>query len=398
MTLSLQIVLLIGLIIISYSYFGYGLLVWLIVKIRFLFRQRPDSNLAKPYCPPVTLVIAAFNEEDFIRQKLENTLLLSYPRNLLTIIIITDGSNDRTAEIVKEYNQVIHLHETARKGKIAAIHRAMAYVKTPITVYSDANTLLNADCLLKLVSHYKNPEVGGVAGEKKVIQGTNETAGSSEGLYWKYESFLKKLDWQLYTVVGAAGEIFSVRTELYEFPGDNVILDDFVISLRVCEKGYRVAYEPDAYATELESASIKEEKKRKIRISAGGFQAMFMLRGLLNFLKHPLLSFQYISHRVLRWTLCPLFIPLIFICNLILVTIGTSLIFQILFLLQILFYLAAFSGWLLSKFDIKVSSLYAPYYLIFINYALYLGFSRYLRGKQSAIWEKATRKPANELG
>jgi cellulose synthase/poly-beta-1,6-N-acetylglucosamine synthase-like glycosyltransferase len=202
---------------------------------------------------------------------------------------------------------------------------------------------------------------------------------------------LKRLDSELYTVVGAAGELFSVRTELYEPVGDDILLDDFIISLKVCMRGFRVQYEPEAYAMETPSSSLKEERKRKIRISAGAFQSMVILKGLLNIFRYPILSFQYISHRVLRWTLCPLLLPVLFIVN-ILLLIQTKSDFYGLFLAgQILFYLAAAAGWQLANRNVKSKLLYVPYYFLFLNISLYQGFMRYRKGQQSVLWDKAVR-------
>ncbi len=383
-----------GVAVTFYSYVGYGLLLWLWVKLK---KQRDGAQqpMVQNFAPPVTLIVAAYNEEEYIEAKISNSLALAYHDGLLKLVFITDGSTDRTPEIVKSYARIQALHRPARKGKVAAMHRAMAFVKTPFVIFSDANTLLNPESIGNLVRHYQNPAVGGVAGEKKILQtGNDAVAGAGEGLYWKYESALKKLDWETYTVVGAAGELFSIRTDLYEYPGDNILLDDFIISLRICQKGYRVAYEAGAYAMETGSSSISEEQKRKIRISAGGFQSMYLLRDLLNVFKYPMLSFQYISHRVLRWTLCPLFLPVIFVCNLILAAHYHSLFYDATLGAQLLFYTMALAGWLLSLRNIKVGFLYAPYYFVFINVSLFLGFARFLKGNQTVLWEKATRAKA----
>jgi cellulose synthase/poly-beta-1,6-N-acetylglucosamine synthase-like glycosyltransferase len=232
-----------------------------------------------------------------------------------------------------------------------------------------------------------------VAGEKKIMTAADtKIAGIGEGLYWKYESLLKRLDSELYTVVGAAGELFSVRTELYEPVGEDILLDDFIISLKVCMKGYRVQYEPDAYAMETPSSSLKEERKRKIRISAGAFQSMAILKGLLNIFRYPVLSFQYVSHRVLRWTLCPLLLPILFIVNILLLVQTPSGFYGLFLAGQILFYLAATAGWLLANRNIKSKLLYVPYYFLFLNISLYQGFIRYRKGQQSVLWDKAVRE------
>ena len=390
--LLVQILFFVGIIVTFYSYAGYGMLIWLWLKIKRLFSGKKGSQPIDFY-PPVTLIVAAYNEADFVEEKIRNTLSLDYPRDNFRIIFITDGSTDATPDLVKNFPEVQLLHESRRAGKVAAMHRAMSYVQTPYVIFSDANTILNKDCIKNIVRHYADPSVGGVAGEKKILQSQdNSIAGAGEGLYWKYESFLKKLDWQYYTVVGAAGELFSIKTDLYEFPGNNILLDDFIISLRVCMKGYRVAYEADAYAMETGSSSIKEEQKRKIRISAGGFQSMYILKELFNLFKYPKLSFQYISHRVLRWTLCPLFLPIILICNILLSLHYHSWFYDAILAAQAVFYLCAFTGWILYMKGIKISFLYAPYYFLFINFSLYLGFIRFLKGKQTVLWEKANRE------
>jgi len=384
----LKIIFFLGILITVYSYIGYGVILWILQKIK----KRPSSQ-PTAFQLPVTLIVAAYNEEDFIEEKIKNTLALTYPENLLKVIFITDGSTDSTANIISKYPRLQALHSEGRKGKVAAMHRAMAFVQTPVVIFSDANTLLNTDSIKNIVRHYENEKVGGVAGEKKILSTESDSlAGAGEGLYWKYESFLKKLDWQYYSVVGAAGELFSIRTELYEYPGDDILLDDFVISLKVAQKGYRIAYEPDAYAMETGSASIKEEQKRKIRISAGAFQSMALLTPLLNVFRYPKLSFQYISHRVLRWTLCPLFLPLILIANVLIVAAGAPLFYTVVLVAQLLFYGCALLGWLLFTNGIRISFLYAAYYFLFINFSLYLGFVRFLKGRQTVLWEKASRQ------
>lgn len=381
-----------GLFLVFYSYIGYGMLVWLLIRLRSLFRTPRPVPVTTEW-PRVSIVVAAYNEERFIIEKIENTLSLDYPRDKLDIIFITDGSTDNTPALARRYTDIRVLHEPERRGKVAAIHRAMHTVTTPITIFCDANTLLNKASVRNILRHYADPKVGGVAGEKKVLSGdSGQASGAGEGIYWKYESLLKRLDAELYTVVGAAGELFSIRTELYEPVPHDVLLDDFVISLGICRRGYRIVYEPQSFASETPSTSMKEEQKRKIRISAGAFQSMIMLKDLLNIVRYPVLSFQYISHRVLRWTVCPIALPLIFILNIILAFHPGGTFYLLLLAGQCLFYVAAIAGWLLSNRNIKVKALYVPYYFFFLNLSLYLGFLRFRKGRQSVLWEKAARQ------
>ena len=292
--------------ILAYCYFGYGILIYLFNKIKMLFvftakKKTIDELVA------VTLIVAAYNESDVLEAKIKNSLAIDYPAEKLNIIFITDGSTDGSDELIQQYPVITLLHHAERKGKFAAIKRAMQFVQTPIVVFSDANSMLNEKSIRKIASHYKNPKIGGVAGEKKILSNHHISAiGEAESLYWKYESFMKKHDADLNTVVGAAGELFSIRTELFSELDNNIILDDFIISMKICLQGYRIEYEPEAFAIETPSASLKEEEKRKVRISAGAFQSIGYLRNALNFFKYPALSFQYFSRRLFRWTVCPL--------------------------------------------------------------------------------------------
>jgi cellulose synthase/poly-beta-1,6-N-acetylglucosamine synthase-like glycosyltransferase len=375
--------------ILFYNYIGYGILLWALVKVkRLLVKAKPA---AAPYEPEVTLIVAAYNEETVIEEKIVNTLALDYPREKLRLLFITDGSTDNTPAIISSYPTIKLLHTDTRNGKTAALNRAMEHVQTPYVIFCDANTLLNTAAVRNIVQHYSDERTGGVAGEKKVISDDAAGAAATEGVYWKYESLLKKLDAELYSVVGAAGELFSVRTALFQPVEEAVILDDFVISLRINIKGYRIAYAPDAYAMETPSDSIREEHKRKIRISAGGFQSIVMLRALLNIFRFPVVSFQYISHRVLRWTLSPLSLLILLLSNIVLAVYGGGWFYPACLAVQVLGYLAALTGYKLAERNIKISLFYIPFYFLFMNIAVYQGFYRYLTRSQSAAWEKAKR-------
>jgi poly-beta-1,6-N-acetyl-D-glucosamine synthase len=379
-----------SLFIIAYSYVGYGILLYVLVRIKKLLKKIP-SSFDNTYEPLVSLVVAAYNEEEFIHIKIKNTLELDYPREKLQVIFITDGSSDATPDIIRDSPFEL-LHQPERRGKVAAMNRAIGYVKAPIVVFCDANTLLNKECIRELVKHYTNPRVGAVAGEKKIMAGADaQAAGAGEGLYWKYESFLKRLDSEFYSVVGAAGELFSVRTELFERAKEDTIIEDFVQSLKVCLKGYVVRYEPKAYAAESASLSIRDEQKRKVRICAGAFQAMGMLKELFNVFKYPVLSFQFISHRIFRWTLCPLCLVFLLLSNIMLVVSGAGWFYSLILGMQIVFYLLAITGWLYANRNIKLKLLYVPYYFLFMNYSVFLGFARFVKKRQTVLWEKAAR-------
>lgn len=379
-------------LIVFYSYIGYGLLLYLFVKLKRLFVPGSDGPPPANFEPEVTLVVSAFNEADFIERKIQNSLDLDYPAGKLRWIFITDGSDDTTPEILSRYNQIHLLHLPERRGKVAAMNRAIRHVETPYTIFCDANTLLNRSAVKEIVKHYADPRVGGVAGEKKIItKEKDKAAGAGEGIYWKYESLLKKLDSDFYSVVGAAGELFSVKTGLFHQASEDTIIEDFVQSLQICMEGYVIRYEPRAYATETSSASMQEEQKRKVRIAAGAFQAMVILKRLFNVFRYPILSFQFISHRVLRWTLSPICLMVCFISNAWLVFRGAGEFYLVFLLAQTVFYAVAIAGWIFASRNVKIKAFYIPYYFLFMNLSVFMGFYRFIRKRQTALWEKAGR-------
>lgn len=374
--------------VVVYTYLGYGLALGVIVMIKRKWKGRPAPP--QDFEPKVTLVVPAYNEEDFIARKAANSLELDYPQDKLRILFITDGSNDRTVEILRDIQGVELSHSDRRAGKSAAENRAMTLVDTPVVVFCDANTLLNRQCIRFLVRHYHDPQVGAVSGEKRVLSKDSDAASAAgEGLYWKYESTLKRWDSELFTVVGAAGELISFRSELVQDLEEDSILDDFMQSLRICEQGYRVVYEPQAYAAETASDNVGEELKRKIRIAAGGWQSMARLTSLLNPFPHPLLTFQYVSHRVLRWSLSALALPLLFLFNVLLYNHGW--LYELLLWGQLTFYAMAVLGWILENRSIRLKILFVPYYFTMMNYAVFAGFWRWRKGAQQATWERAKR-------
>ncbi|NIG56316.1 glycosyltransferase family 2 protein [Chitinophaga sp. Cy-1792] len=387
---SWKAICLLSLVIIFYSYLGYGILLYLVLRVKRLFIKPLATD--STYEPRVTFMVAAYNESAFIHLKIANTLELDYPRDKMKIVFVTDGSTDNTNAIISKYEGIELLFQPQRNGKTAAINRAMTTVDTEVVIFSDANTLLNPAAVRELVKHFAHDSTGAVAGEKKVIANKDSgTEGHGEGMYWKYESKLKQWDAELYSVMGAAGELLAVRTSLYHAIPEDTILDDFIISFNINKRGYKVLYEPKAYAMESPSSSLQEEYKRKVRIAAGGFQSMARLAALLNIFRYPRITWQYVSHRVLRWTLAPLCLLLLLLSNLIIVFNGGGYTYFILFGLQLFFYGAAYTGFLMAQHEMKIKYFYIPFYFVFMNIAVYNGFTRYVRGKQSAVWERAQR-------
>lgn len=378
-----------SLLVVLYTYIGYGIVMAMLARIR----NRPaPMSLKEEDLPTVTILIPAYNEADILGPKIRNTLQLNYPKELLQVIVITDGSDDGSDIIVHAFPQVTGMHQAAREGKAMAINRAMQRVEGSITVCTDANAMVDPASLRLLVAHFADSRVGGASGEKRISStAVDGVSAGGEGLYWVYESWLKEQDAAVQTLVGAAGELFAFRTALFQPFEPDTILDDFMLSLRICLKGYRIAYEPGATATETGSVSLAEEQKRKVRIAAGGYQSMTRLKMLQAAPDKPMLLFQYISHRVLRWTITPLCLILLLVSNLVLVIHDMGGFYSFSFWMQFLFYLAATSGWLGALINKKWPIVSAIYYFVFMHWSAILGGIMYLSGKHSATWEKSKR-------
>lgn len=386
----------ISLFIVFYTYLGYGILLYILVKIKECFHKTVVTPMpADDVLPDLTLFIAAYNEEAVVNEKMRNSLELDYPSEKLHIVWVTDGSSDRTNELLSGWSQVTVIYQPERQGKTAALNHGMQFVKTPLVVFTDANTHVNREALREIVHAFANPKVGCVAGKKRInVQTKDNAASGGEGIYWKYESTLKKLDSRLYSTTGAAGELFAIRSELFEEMATDTLLDDFILSLRIVMQGYTIAYCTNAYATESGSADMLEEEKRKVRIAAGGLQSIWRLRPLLNPFHYGIFSFQYVSHRVLRWSLTPVLLFLLLPLNTILIfTTNSPLFYAAIWLLQALFYLMGSWGYYLSTKHIKNKILFIPYYFLFMNVNVIRGIN-YLykrKGNTSGAWEKARR-------
>ena len=380
----------ISLFVVFYTYVGYGILLCMLVKIKEFFSKPAIHQISPADFPYVSLLIAAYNEEKIVDEKMSNCFELGYPKDKLKIVWITDGSTDSTNEKLSRYSNTEVLFEPKRGGKTAALNRAMNFINTDIVIFTDANTILNKDSITEIVNAFSDPKVGCVAGEKRIaLTSATNTSSLGEGAYWKYESVLKEMDSRLNTTAGAAGELFAVRKDLYEYVEEDTLLDDFIISMRIAKKGYKIRYCKNAYAVEGGSLNMREEKKRKVRIAAGGIQSVIRLSSLLNIFKYPLLSFQYISHRVLRWTITPVLLISLFPFNIILVLNEEQIIYKILLSLQILFYLAAYTGKIFERRNIKLSVFLIPYYFMFMNFNVFSGLIYLLKKKRGdGTWEK----------
>jgi cellulose synthase/poly-beta-1,6-N-acetylglucosamine synthase-like glycosyltransferase len=382
-------------LLVFYTYLGYGMLLWLLVQLKRIVRGRAERPLLLPgdeQLPEITFMVCAYNEQDVVDMKMRNIQELDYPKEKLHVMWVTDGSTDETNDRLGRFPGVEVVFSAARKGKTAALNHGLSVVKSEITVMTDANTLVNKGALKEIVRLMQDPKVGCVAGEKRVMARNNaQGAAEGEGLYWKYESTLKRWDYELYSAMGAAGELNAIRTSLYEPMAETALLDDFVMSMCIVDKGYKIAYTSDAYAMEYGSADLHEESKRKRRIAAGGLQSCWWLRKMMNPFRKPVVAFQFVSHRVLRWSITPFALMVLIPINVALVMLKAGNIYTIAWIAQILFYLAAFAGWWLDKRGMKNKLLYVAYYFLFMNLNVFLGIPYLISHRGGGTWEKAKR-------
>ena len=382
------------LFLVFYTYIGYGMLLWVLVAIKRLVRGRAVKNVLPPdeALPDVTFMVCAYNEQDVVAMKMDNTHQFDYPKDKLHIVWVTDGSTDDTNERLSHYHDVTVVYSPERRGKTAALNHGISQLTSDITVMTDANTMLNPEAIREIVRCFQDPQVACVAGEKRVMaRHEGQAAAEGEGLYWKYESALKHLDSELYSAMGAAGELNAIRTSLYEPMPENALLDDFVMSMRLVDKGYKIAYTSDAYAMEYGSADIHEESKRKRRIAAGGLQSIWWLRQMLNPFRQPTVAFQFVSHRVLRWSITPVALLALIPLNVALVLLRAGTFYNIIAVLQLLFYLAAALSRLLERQGRRQKLLYVAYYFLFMNVNVFRGMKYLYAHKGGGTWEKAKR-------
>ncbi len=472
----IEILLYLGILIILYSYFGYGIVALVLRKVKVIrelfplpYNSIPSKQVeADDFFPTVSLIISASGESSqIIIDKIENTIGLIYPKEKLEIIFalafdpknkvdetfdeyynqqiddkIESGASPKEEELYIKFMVIENLaasnkkeaieklesllksdyfdsdglssgnkdalddrmtegalspriyvtKDIVRKGKFSQVKRSVTKASGSIIVFSDANSMFNAEALIEIVKHFRDQCVGCVSGEKRVLKSADSTSDEGEGLYWKYESFLKKLDSDIYSAVGAAGEIFAVRKSLWDDSvPNNAIIEDFVVSLRIAQQGYRIRYEPNAYAQEEPTKDLKSEFIRRRRISSGGFQAIVWLKAIMNPFKYGILSFLFVSHRVLRWAVVPFLLPIVLLLNILALMIEPSGINTALIVLQIVFYVFSGIGYILETKRIKVKVFYFPYTLLMMNIAALAGFNNYRKGNLNPVWERVNR-------
>lgn len=364
--------------IIVYTYFGYALLIPLIG----LFVKRPVKR--RDITPRVTFLITAYNEEKNIRKKLTEVLALDYPREQLEVMVASDGSTDRTDDIVREFRDqgVVLKRVEGRVGKTATQNEAVKAATGDVIIFSDATTVYEKDAIRKLVRNYNDPEVGAVSGRYEYVNPTGAPVGTGSILFWKYENFIKSMQTRIRTISGCCGCIYSVRKAAYvPLPGD--IISDLVEPLMVIRRGYRVVFEQEAIAYEETTEKSHEEFRMRIRVITRAMRGILFARGLLNPFRFPFVSFQLISHKVLRW-LIPFFLIGLLVANAFLLD---RQFYVITFALQVAFYLLALAGLAADRMGKKFKPAAVPLYFCIVNTASLIAFFKTLAGQKMVTWE-----------
>ncbi|HEX9652990.1 MAG TPA: glycosyltransferase family 2 protein [bacterium] len=370
-----------------YVYAGFALLVVIVGAIL-------DRRVRKqPITPPVSLLIAAYNEEESIAQRLDNVLELDYPANSIEIIVASDGSDDRTEAVVASYaRHGVRLISLPRGGKIHALNAAAAQASGDILVFSDANSMYERQALLELVSNFADPEVGGVGGNTVYTeQIDSDSISTGENLYWNYDKWLKEMESRTGSIVSAHGAIYAIRRELYKPLNDAAVTDDFAISTMVIEQGYRLVFEKNARAYEVAIPATEREFGRKVRMMTRGLRGVLLRKKLLNPFRHKFYSVVLFTHKLLR-RLVSLALLALLVCSIMLISSG---IFFLTFAVgQIVFYLLAGLGYVLRRYPIgRWRLLYIPFFYCLANTAAIIALINIVRGRQISRWQPHRHSP-----
>lgn len=366
------------LITLTYIYFGYPFSVLIFSKwIRKEIRRGE-------YAPQVTIVISAFNEEGSIGETIRNKLSLNYPEKKLEIIVVSDGSTDRTDEIVKSFisSNVRFFRQEPRGGKTSALNLAVREAKGEIIVFSDANSIYDREALRHLMSNFNDPTIGYVTGKMIYANPDGSMIGDGCSAYMKYENFLRSKETLIGSIVGVDGGIDAVKKELYR-PMMPHQLPDFVLPLSVVQQGYRVVYEPNALLKEQALSAARDEYKMRVRVSLRSLWTLMEMKSLFNLFRYGWFSWQLFSHKLLRYAAFGLMLALYVLNGFLL---GDHRIYQLFFFLQTLFHTGSYIGYLLQtkKWDLRL--FYIPFYFSLINIAAGHAFLKFLKGEKQALW------------
>ncbi len=372
--------------ILIYNYFLYPFILVIAKKLKRHPGLKPDSS----YFPKVTLIISAFNEEKVIGQKIENSLNVNYPLDRLEILVVSDASTDGTDAIVREWEKkspvVKLLRLPQRSGKTAGLNQALREASGEIIVFSDANAMYHQDAIRELVQYFQNPEVGYVVGKAVYLEEGTSPASNSEGIYWKYELWLKELESHFHSVVGGDGAIYAIRKALFD-PLKEDDINDFVNPLQIIAKGYRGIFNPRAVCYEYAAEQFEKEYQRKRRIVNRSWRAFKRYIHLFSWKKHGKFLFLLFSHKVIRWFNW-VFLVLIYGSTVVINLLSNSPFYRFLLIAEVIFVLLSLVGYWLDKKGKPIPSIfYLPYYYHLINWAALGAFIDDLRGKKYVKWE-----------
>jgi len=379
--LTIQIIFWLSAFAIFYAYAGYPLLLLLIS----FFIEPPIAK--SDITPSVSLVISAYNEEHVLPKKIENALALDYPRDLLEIAVISDGSTDKTNEIIQNFAEqsgnILPCISRHHKGKTACLNDFVPQLKGEIIIFSDANAFYDKDLIRRIVRPFADPHIGLVTGSTTYVASLENKSTSGTGLYSGLEKLTKILETRTGSCVGADGAVFAIRKSLFDplKPDD---INDLVIPFQVISKGYRGILEPSVFCTE-ERAGQTEEFHRQIRITARTLRAIFRYRQLLSPFRYPMFSFKLFSHKLMKF-LVPLFLVALFITNITL-AFESGAFYKMVLVLQCLFYVCALIGLFGRAKKKEAMLLEACHALLTVNAAYAVGWFKYLTGETYTAWK-----------
>ncbi len=380
-----------------YTYFGYPLLLGGIAGLhqwrsdwRFVSGagSRRAAQRTPTTLPRVAVIVAAFNEERDIADRVRNLLAQDYPADRLRIFIGSDGSSDRTAAIVREIGHpAVHLADfTQNRGKASVLNDLVALADEDILVLTDANTVFKNDAVRTLVRHFDDPDVGCVCGELRLVR-AGDTGDNQDHVYWRYERMLKYHESRIGGLLGANGGVYALRRNDYAAVPANTIVDDFWISMQVVERGLRCVYDPEAIATEAVPEHISDEFGRRVRIGTGNYQSLVRFVGLLNPARGVAVAFTFFSHKVLRW-LAPHLMVLALASGAIL---AARPLYAGMLAVQLVFYALSWIGWRLARSGNAPKVLRLPLFFTSMNIGLLVGFYRFTKGAGSGAWTRTAR-------
>jgi len=377
MVLEILFWLLIGLA--AYVYIGYPIALFVLSRL-FSRPIRKDD-----FTPSVSVIIAAYNEEQDLPAKLDNMLLLDYPKEKLEIIVASDCSTDNTDEIVRGYSEhgIILNRQERRLGKTWAQQQAAKNSSGEILVFSDATTIYQPDAIRKIVRSFADPEVGCVAGQLVYVDKASTAVGKGCQSYWSYEKFLKTCESRIGSLIGVSGCLYAVR-RICQVRLSSQMIDDFVIATEIHLQGLRTVYEPEAISMEDTNKQGKDELRMRIRVISQTLRALNKYQEVFSLARHGMFAFQMISHKALRYVVPFLLIGALII-NWLLIT--ESPIYYSTFLGQVALYFSAFVGWAAERLKIKIGPLAIPYYFMLVNVASIGGILRFINGGTQVVWE-----------